>query len=86
MILAINTTMILTSLIVFLLVILLLTVILLVAKRYLVPSGDVTITINEEKQIIAPAGSTLLGTLSAQQIFFLQPVAVVVPVHSVNAR
>mgnify|MGYP000850297024 CR=1 FL=1 len=40
MILAINSTMIFASLGVFLLVILLLTVILLVAKKYLVPSGD----------------------------------------------
>ncbi len=69
MILAINSTMIFASLGVFLLVILLLTIILLVAKRYLVPSGDVKITVNGEKEIVAPAGSTLLGTLSAQNIF-----------------
>ena len=69
MIVAINTTMILASLGVFLLVILLLTVVLLVAKRYLVPSGDVTITINGEKEVIAPAGTTLLSTLSQQSIF-----------------
>lgn len=69
MLLAINNTMIIASLAVFLLVILLLTVILIVAKRYLVASGDVTITINGEKQVIAPAGSTLLGTLSEQKIF-----------------
>lgn len=61
--------MIFASLAVFLLVIILLTIILLVAKRYLVPSGDVTITINGEKQVVASAGVTLLGTLSAQQIF-----------------
>jgi len=69
MILAINTTMVITSLVVFLLVILLLVVILLVAKQYLVASGDVTITINDEKEVIAPAGSTLLSTLSSQSIF-----------------
>jgi len=69
MIAAINTTMILASLGVFLLVILLLTVVLLVAKRYLVPSGDVTITINGEKEVVAPAGTTLLSTLSQQSIF-----------------
>jgi len=69
MILAINTTMVITSLVVFLLVILLLVVILLVAKQYLVASGDVTITINGEKEVIAPAGSTLLNTLSSQNIF-----------------
>lgn len=69
MILAINSTMMIASLSVFLLVILLLTIILIVAKRYLVASGDVTITINGEKQVVAPAGSTLLGTLSEQKIF-----------------
>lgn len=69
MLLAINNTMIIASLAVFLLVILLLTIILIVAKRYLVASGDVTITINGEKQVVAPAGSTLLGTLSEQKIF-----------------
>ena len=56
--------MVITSLVVFLLVIL-----LLVAKQYLVASGDVTITINGEKEVIAPAGSTLLNTLSSQNIF-----------------
>ena len=61
--------MVITSLVVFLLVILLLVVILLVAKQYLVASGDVTITINGEKEVIAPAGSTLLNTLSSQNIF-----------------
>ena len=61
--------MVITSLVVFLLVILLLVIILLVAKQYLVASGDVTITINDEKEVIAPAGSTLLNTLSSQNIF-----------------
>ena len=61
--------MVITSLVVFLLVILLLVIILLVAKQYLVASGDVTITINGEKEVIAPAGSTLLNTLSSQNIF-----------------
>jgi Na+-transporting NADH:ubiquinone oxidoreductase subunit F len=69
MILAIDTTMMLTSLGVFLLVILALVILLLVAKQYLVASGDVTITINGEKQVVAPAGSTLLNTLSSQSIF-----------------
>lgn len=69
MILAIDTTMIITSLLVFLLVILLLVIVLIVAKRYLVASGDVTITINGEKQVVAEAGSTLLNTLSTQNIY-----------------
>ncbi|MDR0371540.1 MAG: NADH:ubiquinone reductase (Na(+)-transporting) subunit F [Prevotellaceae bacterium] len=58
-----------TSLVVFLAIILLLVILLLVAKRYLMPSGDVTITINGEKEVITPAGGTLLGTLAAQNIF-----------------
>lgn len=69
MILAINSTLIITSLLVFILVILLLVIMLLVAKRYLVASGNVTITINGEKQVVAEAGSTLLNTLSAQSVF-----------------
>ena len=69
MIVAINTTMIFASLGVFLLVILLLTIIQLVAKRYLVASGDVKITINGEKEVVVPAGTTLLTTLSQQSIF-----------------
>lgn len=86
MILAIDTTMIVTSLVVFLLVILLLVIVLIVAKRYLVASGDVKITINGEKEVISPAGSTLLNTLSTQNIFCLLPVEEVVPVHNVNVR
>lgn len=69
MILAINSSMIVASLIVFLVVILLLTVILLVAKKYLVASGDVKITINGEKEIVTPAGSSLLNTLAQNNIF-----------------
>jgi len=69
MILSINTTNIIASLGIFLLVILLLVILLLIAKRYLVASGDVTITINGEKEVIAEAGGTLLGTLAAQKIF-----------------
>ena len=56
MILAIQTTTLIASLTVFFIVIFLLVVILLVAKQYLVPSGSVTITINNEKKIEVPAG------------------------------
>ncbi len=69
MILAINQTILISSLLVFLLVILLLVIILLVAKRFLVASGDVTITINVDKQIVTEAGGTLLATLANNQIF-----------------
>ncbi len=48
---------------VFLAVILLLVIVLLVAKRYLVASGDVKVTINGDKQYNIPAGGTLLSSL-----------------------
>lgn len=70
MILTVSSNLILvSSLAVFLVVILLLVIMLLVAKRYLVSSGEVTITINGEKEVVAAAGSTLLSTLSSQSIF-----------------
>ena len=45
-------------------VILLLVIILLVAKKYLVASGNVKITINGDKVYEVPAGGTLLNTLA----------------------
>ena len=45
-------------------VILLLVIILLVAKKYLVASGNVKITINGDKVYDVPAGGTLLNTLA----------------------
>ncbi len=60
---------ILTSVVVFLLIILILVVIILVAKAKLMPSGNVKITVNEEKSLDVPMGSTLLNTLQAQEIF-----------------
>ena len=57
------------SAIVFLVIILILVVVLLYARSKLVPSGPVKLTINEEKEIEVSAGSTLLNTMSAQQIF-----------------
>jgi Na+-transporting NADH:ubiquinone oxidoreductase subunit F len=69
MILAIQTTTLIASLTVFFIVIFLLVVILLVAKQYLVSSGTVTITINNEKKIEVPAGGTLLSTLVNQHIY-----------------
>ena len=62
-------TVILTSVIVFLSVILLLVTVLLYARKKLTPQGDVTLTINEEKEIVTNPGSTLLSTLSQEKIF-----------------
>ena len=55
----------------FTVVILALVLVLMVAKAQLVPSGEVMIDINgdPEKSFKTKAGSTLLGTLSARQIF-----------------
>jgi Na+-transporting NADH:ubiquinone oxidoreductase subunit F len=62
-------TIILTSVIVFLSVILLLVILLLYARKKLTPQGDVTITINDDKELVTNPGSTLLSTLAAEKIF-----------------
>ncbi len=69
MLLAIELTAILSSLAVFLIVILLLVIMLIVAKKYLVQSGEVKITINNDKVIATEAGSTLLNTLAVNNVF-----------------
>ena len=60
---------ILASIAVFLVIILLLVVILLVAKKYLLPSGNVKVTINGENTVEVAAGGTLLGTLAENGIY-----------------
>ena len=60
---------ILASIGVFLVMILLLVVILLVAKKYLSPSGKVTITINDKDKLDVEQGGNLLTTLSDQGIY-----------------
>ena len=64
-----NTSIILVSVGVFLLLTLLLVVILLVAKSKLVPSGNVKLTVNGEKELEVPIGGTLLNTLQGQNIY-----------------
>ena len=61
--------MILASIGVFLVVVILLVVILLVAKNFLVPSGNVKLTINGDKELDVASGSTLLNTLSVNGVF-----------------
>ena len=63
------TNLILASIGVFLAIILLLVIILLVAKRYLSPSGKVTITINGKDKISVDQGASLLSTLAANDIY-----------------
>lgn len=53
----------------FLGVTLLLVIILLVAKRYLVQTGDVTITVNGDRKITAPSGKALLSTMADKNVF-----------------
>lgn len=50
-------------------VVLLLVALIEGAKDFLVPSGDVTIDVNEQKTIHAPAGGKLLGALASNGIF-----------------
>ncbi len=55
----------------FTLVVLLLVAVILAAKAYLVQSGDITITINDDpdKTLIVPAGGKLLNVLAAEKVF-----------------
>jgi Na+-transporting NADH:ubiquinone oxidoreductase subunit F len=64
-------TEIVSGVVMFTVVLLTLVGLLLGARRRLVPSGEVTITINEDpaKALKVAAGQTLLGTLSSQKIF-----------------
>ncbi len=60
---------ILISVIVFLGITLILVIALLIAKAKLIPSGNVIITVNDDKKLDVPMGSTLLNTLQSQNIF-----------------
>ena len=62
-------TVIIASAVVFLLLTLILVVALLYAKSKLVPSGNVTITVNDERKMEVPLGGTLLNTLQNQGVF-----------------
>jgi len=60
---------IITGAVVFLVSTLLLVGVLLYAKAKLIPSGNVHVTVNGEKEFDAPIGGTLLSTLQGQGIF-----------------
>ena len=62
-------TFILYSIGVFLVIVLVLVIILLVAKKYLSPSGQVTITINGKDKLTVDQGSSLLSTLAANDVY-----------------
>jgi Na+-transporting NADH:ubiquinone oxidoreductase subunit F len=57
------------SIVVFFVVILTLVSVLLFAKSKLTPSGEVKLTINDEKELTVEPGSTILSTLSENEIY-----------------
>ena len=63
------TQVIISSLVVFLVVILLLVALLLVLRAKLMPQGNVTITLNGDKQLSVAPGGSLISSLSEQGIF-----------------
>jgi len=63
------TTTILTALIVIVGIILLLVALLLVLRAKLIPQGNVTITINNDKKLTVPTGNSLISTLAEQHIY-----------------
>ena len=74
-----NITFILYSIAVFLIIVLVLVIILLVAKKYLSPSGNVTITINGKDKLEVEQGSSTTS-------IFLLPVVVRVLADNASAR
>ncbi len=65
---SLTTTMII-AVVVFLVLTILLVGVLLFAKAKLMPSGEVKLTINDEKELTVTQGGTILGTLSSEKIF-----------------
>lgn len=59
---------IIASLVIFLTIILVLVVLLLLLRAKLVPQGNVTITVNNDKQLTVPTGNSLISTLAEQGI------------------
>jgi Na+-transporting NADH:ubiquinone oxidoreductase subunit F len=54
---------------IFLVITLLLVIVLLVAKHYLVSSGEVTVTINDDKKVTVESGRPLLSALATKNVF-----------------
>ena len=70
MILLMSSTLTITlSVIVFLSITLILVGALLFAKAKLIPSGNVKVVVNGEKEFESPIGGTVLGTLQSEGIF-----------------
>ena len=51
----------------------LLVIVLLVAKKYLVPSGNVKITINDKDTVSTTSGNSLLSTLANDCLLYTSP-------------
>ncbi|MDR0844435.1 MAG: 2Fe-2S iron-sulfur cluster binding domain-containing protein, partial [Tannerella sp.] len=66
---SISTLTLVAGAILFLVITLLLVGLLLYAKTKLVPSGNIRMVVNEEKEFEIPMGSTVLNTLQGQGIF-----------------
>ena len=64
-----STTTIIAGTALFLVLALILVIILLIAKKYLVPSGKVTITINDKDKVEVDSGASLLSTLANEKVF-----------------
>ena len=64
-----NISFILSSIAVFLVVILVLVVVLLVAKKYLSPSGQVTLTVNGVTKLTVDQGNSVMATLNENGIY-----------------
>ncbi|MDY3857859.1 MAG: NADH:ubiquinone reductase (Na(+)-transporting) subunit F [Muribaculaceae bacterium] len=54
---------------IFLVMTLLLVIVLLVAKKFLVSSGDVTVTINNDRKVEVASGAPLLSALATKNVF-----------------
>ena len=57
------------SIVVFLGIVILLVALLLWVRNKLMPKGEVKITINDEKELTAPVGNTLINTLAEQKVY-----------------
>ena len=64
-----NISFIILSIAVFLVVILVLVVVLLVAKKYLSPSGQVTLTVNGDTKLTVDQGNSVMATLNENGIY-----------------
>ncbi|MCI6503812.1 MAG: 2Fe-2S iron-sulfur cluster-binding protein, partial [Prevotella sp.] len=64
-----NIPYIISSIGVFLVVILILVIVLLVAKKYLSPSGKVTLTVNGDTKLEVEQGGSVMSTLNEHGIF-----------------